>query len=132
MKPHLTIIKNEVWGKVIFSVACVKNSVHRGGSTSVHAGIPPPPRALRSACWAIRSTSGRYASYWNAILLLVMSDGNNQKLFTLAFGHCKCILAGMSRRLTSFLRSALFLCQSTRPNLTLHQFPFIGARNSIS
>ena len=37
---------NEVWGKVIFSVACVKNSVHRevGGSASVHAGIPPPTR----------------------------------------------------------------------------------------
>ena len=28
-------------GKVIFSVVCVKNSVHRGGSASVHAGIPP-------------------------------------------------------------------------------------------
>ena len=28
-----------------------------------------PP--LRSACWEIRSTSGRYASYWNAILLLI-------------------------------------------------------------
>ena len=92
---------NEVWGKVIFSVVCVKNSVH-GGSASVHAGIPPPPQKnrhppgahppgrgypppapppgpgppradtpspLRSACWEIRSTSGRYASYWNAILL---------------------------------------------------------------
>ena len=35
---------NEVWGKVIFSVACVKNSVHRGKrSASVHARIPPPP-----------------------------------------------------------------------------------------
>ena len=35
---------NEVWGKVIFSVACVKNSVHRGrGFASVHAGIPPHP-----------------------------------------------------------------------------------------
>ena len=32
---------------------------------------PPSPR---SACWEIRSTSGRYASYWNAILL--------NKLFT--------------------------------------------------
>ena len=32
------------WAKVIFSQACVKNSVHRGGrvSASVHAGIPPP------------------------------------------------------------------------------------------
>ena len=36
---------NEVWGKVIFSVACVKNSVHRGGSASVHAGIPHTPGA---------------------------------------------------------------------------------------
>ena len=48
-------------------------SVHSGGggSTSVHAGIPPheqtPPPGSR-ACWEIRSTSGRYASYWNAIL----------------------------------------------------------------
>ena len=25
---------------------------------------------LRSACWEIRSTSGRYVSYWNAILVL--------------------------------------------------------------
>ena len=65
------------------------------GSTSVHAGIPHPPsrppqqsspkdqapplgpgtppgpgtspRSSR-AYWEIRSTSGRYASYWNAIL----------------------------------------------------------------
>ena len=31
-----------------------------------------PPRAdtPRSACWEIRSTSGRYASYWNAILYM--------------------------------------------------------------
>ena len=70
-----------------------KNSVHRGVSASVHAGIPPPPRSRppgadtpppreqtpprsrhappRSACWEIRSTSGRYASYWNAILLQI-------------------------------------------------------------
>ena len=32
------------WAKVIFSQACVENSVHRGGrvSASVHAGIHPP------------------------------------------------------------------------------------------
>ena len=30
------------WAKVIFSQACVKNSVHGGGSASVHAGIQPP------------------------------------------------------------------------------------------
>ena len=42
-----------------------------GGSASVHAGIPPPPPHPhhRRACWEIRSTRGRYASYWNAILL---------------------------------------------------------------
>ena len=33
---------NEVWGKVIFSEACVKNSVHGGVSASVHAGMPSP------------------------------------------------------------------------------------------
>ena len=34
------------WAKVIFSQACVKNSVHRGGrvSASLHAGIPPRTR----------------------------------------------------------------------------------------
>ena len=34
------------WAKVIFSQACVKNSVHRGGGrvyASVHAGIHPLP-----------------------------------------------------------------------------------------
>ena len=102
---------NEVWGKVIFSVACVRNSVHRVG-VCLHAGIPPPrsrhthsprpgtPRAgppgpgtplppqtrhpprvdtpLRSACWEIRSTSGRYASYyWNEILLKSLTSKNS-------------------------------------------------------
>ena len=55
---------NEVWGKVIFSEACLKNSVHKGVSASMHAGIshpldhppgtshPPPPRSR--ACWEIR------------------------------------------------------------------------------
>ena len=32
-----------------------------------HAGIAP---LLRSACWEKRSTSGRYASHWNAILVM--------------------------------------------------------------
>ena len=45
---------NEVWGKVIFSVACIKNSVH-WGSASVHAGIPPPEQAPPCAVHA-----GRY------------------------------------------------------------------------
>ena len=56
---------NEVWGKVIFSEACVKNSVHRGVGLSACTWHTPQGRA----CWEIRSTSGRYASYWSAILL---------------------------------------------------------------
>ena len=36
---------NEVWGKVKFAAACVKNSVHRGGTSSgtPQAGTPNPP-----------------------------------------------------------------------------------------
>ena len=40
--------------------------------TPPRAGTPSeqtPPTLLRSACWEIRSTSGWYASYWNAMLL---------------------------------------------------------------
>ena len=71
----------EVWGKVIFSEACVKNSVHGG----VHAWFPGGVRGCGGVCvvmggvrgcWGaclgheIRSMSGRYASYWNAFLFL--------------------------------------------------------------
>ena len=35
-------------------------------------GADTPPR--RRACWEIRSTRGRYASYWNAILLRIWSE----------------------------------------------------------
>ena len=108
------------WAKVIFSQACVKNSVHRGGggclpqcmlgytTTTTHpleqsppdkADTPPGPDPLppdradpsrsgrpptplgpdpppdqadtpppREADCSIRSTSGRYASYWNVFL----------------------------------------------------------------
>ena len=58
-------------------------SVHRGGSASLHAGIPSPPPGpgilpasppgantppRHRGCWEIRSTRGRYPSYWNAML----------------------------------------------------------------
>ena len=101
--------RNEVLAKVIFSQACVKNSVHRGGVSSLVGGgvsskflggglrgevkgwwwlrgevkggphfffffwnflisaffgdTPPPGPDT-----GIRSTFGRYASYWNAFL----------------------------------------------------------------
>ena len=78
---------NAVWGKVIFLHLSV--ILFTGGSTCAgtplagtpQAGTPPrrytpragtsplgryPPRT--SACWEIRATSVRYASYWNAFL----------------------------------------------------------------
>ena len=37
---------NEVWAMVMFSEACVRNTVHWGMSASVHAGMPhTPPRS---------------------------------------------------------------------------------------
>ena len=86
------------WGKVIFSQASLllSASVYAGIPQPPPARRPPllgrqtgrPPLArqtptpwqgdtprkgrppLSSACWEIRSTSGRYSSYWNAILVL--------------------------------------------------------------
>ena len=65
---------NEVWGKVIFSEACVKNSVHGGGGVCLSACWDTTPRDQTSppgsrACWEIRSMCRRYASYWNAFFL---------------------------------------------------------------
>ena len=46
---------------------------------------PPPgpgPPTRHRACWEIRSTCGRYASYWNAILFIYVLIG-------LGVGRCK-------------------------------------------
>ena len=81
------------WGKVIFSQASVilltggglsqwmlgyhpLRSRHPPGSRHCppqRADTPPPntPPQCR-ACWEIRSTRGRYASYWNAILFVLL------------------------------------------------------------
>ena len=49
----------------VFTRVC--DSVNRGQSASAHAGIPPP---TQEADPGIRSMSSRYASYWNAFLLI--------------------------------------------------------------
>ena len=36
---------------------------------------PSPPKG--SACWEVRATSGRYASYWNEILILSLNFADN-------------------------------------------------------
>ena len=84
------------WGKVIFSEACVKNSVQRGGGCdrggvhgrgacvaggcALQGGHPWQGASMAvGACMAgghcgryyeIQSMSGQYASYWNAFLLI--------------------------------------------------------------
>ena len=77
-KTQLLPLGNEVWGKVIFSVACVKNPVHRGeylgryppaGTppgrytplgryTTLQAGTPPSPQA------GTPPPLGRYTPPW--------------------------------------------------------------------
>ena len=68
------------WGKVMFLHVSV--ILFTGGSAPLHAWVHPPleqtpsgtrqhpphPHPQRSACGEIWATSGRYASYWNAIL----------------------------------------------------------------
>ena len=79
-------------GKVIFSQACGIPSVHRGGGVGFPAcitghitrgvlhpgglGRSPP---IHGILWD-RSTSGQYASYWNAFLLLDKVRSRNQCL----------------------------------------------------
>ena len=58
-----------VWGKVIFLHLSVILFTGEGLPHTTPREQTPP---LRSACWEIRSTSGRYASYWNAILFYLV------------------------------------------------------------
>ena len=57
---HIFIVRNSSCGKVMFLQNCVKNSA-QGGCTPL--GRHPPP---------VGHCSGRYASYWNAFLLLAV------------------------------------------------------------
>ena len=85
MDPHFYRPQRSCGEGNIFTPVC--HYVHGGVSASVHAGIPPwsrhpPPGAdtpppgpdpRREADSRIRSMSGRYASYWNAFLLIILS-----------------------------------------------------------
>ena len=56
----------------IFTGVC--DSVHGGGVclSACWDTTPPPPPPWSTAYWEIWSTSGRYASYWNAILVAII------------------------------------------------------------
>ena len=67
----ITVRKRSLGQGNFFTPVC--DSVHSGGvvSAPLHAGIHPPgPEADTPppGYYRIRSTSGRYASYWNAFL----------------------------------------------------------------
>ena len=66
---HLFTARNEVGARLCF-YTCLWFCSQGGVCLSVCWDTHPPGKAdppLRSACWEIRWTSGRYASYWNAI-----------------------------------------------------------------
>ena len=82
--PILFTPANEVWGKVIFFhlfailftggvclSACWDTTLPRDHARPPQDQAPSLDQAPRHrVCWEIRSTCGRYASYWNAILLV--------------------------------------------------------------
>ena len=66
--------RNYCCEKVMFSQACVKNSVQGGrGSAKGMLGYTPLGRHPLPQHYGIRSTIGRYTSYWNAFLLLTIN-----------------------------------------------------------
>ena len=58
---------NEVWGKVIFSEACVKNSVHRGGSTWAGPPRPGTPPGTRHTPPGLGTPPGTRYNPWDQV-----------------------------------------------------------------
>ena len=82
------------WGKVIFSVACVKNSVHSGRSTWAGTLRAATPSWVGTPPWLM---SGRYASYWNAFLLSL----NSVKIFKNSIYWKRCMHLCLSQTYSS-------------------------------
>ena len=67
--------RNSSCGKVMFSQAYVKNSVHEGHAWDTphprRNACPPPPPGTKPPCgyYEMQSMSRRYVSYWNAFFL---------------------------------------------------------------
>ena len=75
---------NEVWGKVIFSVACVKNSVHRGGG---FLGRYPPSGTVHAGRYG-QQAGGTHPTGMHSCLKDILSCGNYRiLLFSFSYEH---------------------------------------------
>ena len=90
---YLSYRPQRCWGKVIFSEACVKNSVHRGRvclsaywDSRPPGTVTPPWEQINPAKCMLgdTATSERYASYWNAILFFHNSRPISQIIFLIS------------------------------------------------
>ena len=76
------------------------------------SGPGTSPRS--SACWEIRATSGRYASYWNALLLRICHWSVSRKDVTNSHwrhGDTRCVVSKITRKHSRRMRTARF-CSS--------------------
>ena len=110
----------------IFSSVC-QEFCSRGGEYLGRAGTPPagkptlgqvhPPRS--SACWEIRATSGRYASYWN--------HSCSFKLSVSKYSHPPNIMFGRFQTCESKIKENIFLMFSIhRSNICLYFGTLLG------
>ena len=76
----------------MFSQACVKNSVHRGGGVYPSMLVGRPPGQTPPLPSADVYCSGRYASYWNAFLFIYLINRSILKYVTLSFDNFEKIL----------------------------------------
>ena len=64
------------WGAPLWDQAPPPQDRHPSGTRHTPPGPGTHPSRSR-ACWEIRSTSGWYASYWNAFFLFVFTDDSD-------------------------------------------------------
>ena len=99
-KLKLFTVRNSICGKVMFSQACVIPSVH-GGREFCQGGLHPGESASGRVCiqgrsvfrgsargnlhpvgyYGVQSTSGQYASYWNAFLCILVFFQNSHSWY---------------------------------------------------
>ena len=123
---------NEVCEGYVFTGVCPSTG---GVSALLHAGIhsPPPPREQTppgedtprsrhpcSACWEIRSTSGRHASYWNAYLLVVIILHVTSETLRKNKGNLRCMatvkIDGFNSMFDFYIEGGLYLAGFTWQN----------------